>query len=93
MTQRPITYTDVIIEFFYMRGNSLTFVQKKLHPDVMMEKCSNLVSVDHSIPKLNIIVLKQGKEPWMVVREEKRSWSIDLDSRYKIISDRKMFIS
>ena len=58
MTQRPITCTDVIIEFFYMRGNSSTFVQK-LYPDVMMEKCSNLVSVDHSIPNPDIIVLKQ----------------------------------
>lgn len=71
----------------------INFVQKKLYPDVMMEKCSNLVSVDHSFPNPDIIVLKQGKESWIVVREEKRSWRADLDSRYKITRDRKMFIS
>ena len=29
----------------------------------------------------------------MVVREEARSWNTDLDSSYKLISDRKTFIS
>nr|XP_058937102.1 zinc finger protein 566-like [Kogia breviceps] len=61
---------------------------------MMMENYSNLVLLGHSISKPDIIVLlEQGKEPWMVVREETRNWSTDLDSSYKLISDRKTFIA
>ena len=59
-----------------------------------MENYSNLVSLGHSISKPDVIVLlEEGRDPWMVVREETRSWNTDLDSSYKIISDRKTFIS
>ena len=60
----------------------------------MMENYSNLASLGHFISKPDIIVLlEQGKDPWMVVGEETRSWNTDLDSSYKIISDRKTFVS
>ena len=39
------------------------------------------------------MLLEEGRDPWMVVREEARSWNTDLDSSYKIISNRKMFVS
>lgn len=59
-----------------------------------MENYSNLASLGHFISKPDIIVvLEQGKDPWIVVGEETRSWNTDLDSSYKIISDRKTFIS
>uniref|UniRef100_A0A8C2NMU1 KRAB domain-containing protein n=1 Tax=Capra hircus TaxID=9925 RepID=A0A8C2NMU1_CAPHI len=47
----------------------------------MMENYSNLISLGHSISKPDIIVLlEEGRDPWMVVREEARSWNTDLDS-------------
>ena len=93
MAHGPITFRDVAVEFCQHEWEFLDPVQK-LYWDVMMEKYSNLVSVGHSISKPDVIVLLEpGKERWMVVREETRSWSTDLDSSYKIISDRKTFIS
>ncbi|XP_026964061.1 zinc finger protein 607-like [Sagmatias obliquidens] len=93
MAHGPITFKYVAIAFFQHEWEFLDLVQKKLYCSVMMENYSNLVSLGHSISKPDIIVLlEQGKEPWMVVREETRNWSTDLDSSYKIISDSKTFI-
>ena len=94
MAHGPITFKYVAIKFFQHEWEFLDLVQKKLYCSVMMENYSNLVSLGHSISKPGIIVLlEQEKEPWMVVREETRNWSTDLDSSYKIISDRKTFIA
>ena len=68
------------IEFFQREWEFLDPVPKKVYHDMMMEDYSDLVSLGHYISRPDIIaLLKEGKEPWMVVREEKRSWSIDLD--------------
>ncbi|KAM9757116.1 zinc finger protein 30-like isoform 1-T2 [Dama dama] len=94
MARGPITFRDVVIEFFPHEWEFLDSLQKKLYRNVMMENYSNLVSLGHSISKPNIIVLlEEGRNPWMVVRKEARSWNTDLDSSYKIISDRKVFVS
>ncbi|KAI5230051.1 hypothetical protein MUG91_G232n8 [Manis pentadactyla] len=56
----------------------------------MMENYGNLVSLDQSISKPDVItLLEQGKDPCMVVREETRRWYTDLKSRYEIISYEK----
>uniref|UniRef100_A0A8C6ASF5 KRAB domain-containing protein n=1 Tax=Monodon monoceros TaxID=40151 RepID=A0A8C6ASF5_MONMO len=81
MAHGPITFRDVAIEFCQHEWEFLDPVQEKLYWDVMMENYSNLVSVGHSIYKPDtIVLLEPGKEPWMVVREETRSWSTDLIS-------------
>ena len=69
-------------------------LQKKPYQDGMMENYSNLTSLGHFISKPHIIVLlEEERDPWMVMKEETRSWNTDLDSSYKIISDRKTFVS
>ena len=94
MARGPITVRDVVIEFFLHEWEFLNPLQKKLYCIVMMENYSNVVSIGHFISKPHIIVLlEEERDPWMVMKEETRSWNTDLDSSYKIISNRKMFVS
>lgn len=60
----------------------------------MMENCRKLASLGHSTSMPDItVLLEQGKDHWVIVREETRSWNPDLDSRYKIIRERRMLVS
>ncbi|OWJ99990.1 hypothetical protein Celaphus_00015840, partial [Cervus elaphus hippelaphus] len=78
MAWGPITLRDVVIEFFPHQWEFLNPLQKKLYCSVMMENYSNLVSIGHFISKPDIIVLlEERRDPWMVVREETRSWNTD----------------
>ncbi|XP_017917798.1 PREDICTED: zinc finger protein 383-like [Capra hircus] len=93
MARGPVTFRGMVIEFFPHEWEFLDSLQKKLYCNVMMENYSNLVSLGHSISKPDIIVLlEEGRNPWMVVRKETRSWNTDLESSYKITSDRKTFV-
>ena len=93
MARGPITFRDVVTQFFPHEWE-FDPLQKKPYQDRMMENYSNFASLGHFIPQPDIIVLlEQGKDPWMVVGEETRRWNTNLDSSYKIISDRKTFVS
>ena len=64
-----ITFRGVAIEFFQHEWEFLNHVPKKVYHNMLMENYSDLVSLGHSISRPDIIVLlKEGKEPWMVVR-------------------------
>uniref|UniRef100_A0A452S754 KRAB domain-containing protein n=1 Tax=Ursus americanus TaxID=9643 RepID=A0A452S754_URSAM len=70
-----MTFSDVAIDFSQQEWEYLDSVQKNLYRDVMMENYDTLVSLGHSISKPDVItLLEQGKDPWMVVKEDTRRW-------------------
>uniref|UniRef100_A0A8C6EAV2 KRAB domain-containing protein n=1 Tax=Moschus moschiferus TaxID=68415 RepID=A0A8C6EAV2_MOSMO len=68
-----ITFWGVATEFFQHEWEFLNPVPKKVYHDMTMENYSDLVSLGHSISRPDIIMLlKEEKEPWMVVRKNKK---------------------
>jgi len=82
-----MTFRDVAIDFSQQEWEYLDSLQKNLYRDVMMENYDNLVSLGHSISKPDVVdLLEQGKEPWMILREETQRQYTDLDLHCEVIS-------
>ncbi|KAI5235062.1 hypothetical protein MUG91_G219n4, partial [Manis pentadactyla] len=65
-----VSFHDVAVDFTQKEWQLLSYAQRTLHKNVMLENFSNLFfgGIPFSKPAL-IILLEQGEEPWTMQRE------------------------
>ncbi|XP_021496397.2 zinc finger protein 568-like [Meriones unguiculatus] len=79
-----LKFKDVVIYLAQEEWASMHSSHRDLYRDVMLENYSNLISLGLADTKPSVIcLLEQGKEPWMVMRNETKMWQPDWESRRK----------
>uniref|UniRef100_H2NYD5 Zinc finger protein 181 n=1 Tax=Pongo abelii TaxID=9601 RepID=H2NYD5_PONAB len=79
-----VTFSDVAIDFSHEEWGWLNSAQRDLYKDVMVQNYENLVSVGLSVTKPHVIMLlEDGKEPWMMEKKLSKGMIPDWESRWE----------
>lgn len=77
-----MTFRDVAVELSEEEWKCMDPAQKDLYKDVTLENFSHLLSLGLVISKPDVIILlEQGKEPWIVTNYMTRPWHPGVASR------------